>query len=165
MKRSSKMIIVSVVSLGLVSVVAARQFGGPGCGMGPDGMPGGWVSQKMAWKLDLNDAQRAQLDELRDQMFVGYKEMREQRPVQEEIEAVLGDKLDRTKALAMLDQRLQKVRDHAPETIDAFADFYDSLDAEQQAELGRMIERRLARGHRHWGGRHGGEGDRGDSRG
>lgn len=155
MKRSSKIVIGTVVTLGLVGVVTAKQFDGPGCGMGPGGMSGALVSQKMAWKLNLNDAQRAELDQLRKQVFANMNQMRQQRPSSDEIQAVMGEKLDQDKALKILDERLQRARDKAPEMIAAFGEFYDSLDAEQKAELGEMIERRIEQGLHHRGGKRG----------
>ena len=164
MKRSSKIVLVTVITLGVVGAVAARQYDGEGCGFGPGGEPGGWVAKKIAWRLDLNDSQQAELDVLRAQVVDNMKQMREQRPSSEEVQALLGETLDQDRALAMLDDKLQRARDNAPEMIAAFAGFYDALDADQKAELGEMIQRRLEQGPRHWGGHRGGRHDWGYDR-
>ena len=142
MKRSTKIVLVSVVSLGVVGAVAARQFDGPGCGGGP----GGWMAKKVAWELDLNEEQRDELDAFRWTLVDNIKTMREQRPDADEIQAVLGDQFDSEKALSMLDQRLQHVKERAPEVVSAFGEFYDSLDAEQKLQVAEAIEKRAERG-------------------
>ena len=156
MKRASKIVLVTVITLGVVGAVAARQYEGPGCGFGPGAEPGGWISKKIAWRLDLNENQRAELDELRERVLDNMQQMRAQRQDSEAIQALLGETLDQEKALVMFDDRLRRTREHAPEVIAAFAGFYDALDAEQKAELGEMIAQRLDKGARHWGGHRGG---------
>ena len=151
MKRSSKIVLVSVVSLGLVGVVAARQFDGMGCGV-----PGGWMSKKIAWELDLNDQQRTELDEFRWKMVDSIKDMRDQRPDAGEIQAVLGEQFNSDKAMSMLEQRLQRVQGRAPEMIAAFGEFYDSLDADQKVKLAEAVEKRVV----HGGWRHRGPADK-----
>ncbi len=157
MKRSTKIVLGSVVTLSLVGVVAAKQFNhdgfGPGCSYGEShggNFRGGWMSKRIAWKLDLNDAQELELDQLRASLFEGLDNMRDARLTTNQVQSVLNTEFDQAKAMQLLSQRLEQIEDKAPELISAFAGFYDSLEAEQQAELGEMIERRMERKGRHW---------------
>ena len=158
MKRSTKIITGSLVALGLVGVVAAKQFQdggyGPGCsfgsGRGVDSR-GGWVSRRIAWKLDLNEQQEVQLDDLKASLFEGLDSMRGERLTTDQLQSVLNTELDQRKAMQLLEKRLESIEQNAPALISAVAGFYDSLDASQQSELGEMIENRMAHKGRHWG--------------
>ena len=55
---------------------------------------------------------------------------------------VAGDKFDRTRAQSLLNEKLQAVQTGSPEVIAAMGDFYDSLNAEQQAQVREMMTKR-----------------------
>ena len=164
MKRSTKIVLGSLVTLSLVGMVAAKQLDhngdGPGCSFGSDhdgGSRGNWISKRIAWKLDLNEGQEAEFDELKMSLFKGLDGMRAKRLTSEQVQSVLDTQFDQAKAMQLLSQRLVMIEDNAPALISAFAGFYDSLDAAQQAELGGMIEHRMSHKEQHWGGRDKGE--------
>jgi periplasmic protein CpxP/Spy len=48
----------------------------------------------------------------------------------------------------MLDQKTQAIQGNAPQTINALADFYDSLNPEQQKQVREKLDKR---GHGWWG--------------
>jgi Spy/CpxP family protein refolding chaperone len=58
-----------------------------------------------------------------------------------------GERLDRTRAQAWVDEKTQVLRGDSPRTIGALADFYDSLRPDQQAKLRAWLDRR---GHDSW---------------
>jgi protein CpxP len=160
MKRSTKIVTGSLVALGLVGVIAAKQFQagehGPGCSFGSGhgyDSRGGWISRRIAGKLDLNEQQEVQLDDLKTSLFEGLDSLRAERLTADQLESVLNTEFDQVKAMQLLEQRLVLIEQNAPVLIGAVAEFYDSLDASQQSELGEMIEYRMAQRGRHWGGR------------
>ena len=154
MKRSTKIIVGSLVGLGLVGVVTAKQFDhGPGCSYGQGSgseYRGGWITKRIAWKLDLNEQQENELNDLKASVFKGLDSMRAERLTADQIQSILNTELDQVKAVQLLAQRLELVEQNAPALIAAFAEFYDGLDSAQQAEVSEMIEYRMSHKGRHW---------------
>ncbi len=103
-------------------------------------------------KLDLNDAQKQRLNVLGDKL-------REQRaslmgasqdPRADIRALVAGDKMDRTKAQALIEDKTSAIKTKSPELIAAAADFFDSLNPAQQQQIRDLMNRH--QGHRGWGG-------------
>ncbi len=95
-------------------------------------------------KLDLNDAQKQRLNVLGERL-------REQRASlmgaskdpRADIQAlVAGDKMDRTKAQALVDDKTSAIKTKSPELIAAAADFYDSLNPAQQQQIRDLMNRK-----------------------
>ena len=95
-------------------------------------------------KLDLNDTQKQRLNVLGDRL-------REQRaslmgaskdPRADVQALVAGDKLDRTKAQALVDDKMSAIKTKSPELIAAAADFYDSLNPAQQQQVRDLMNRK-----------------------
>ena len=59
---------------------------------------------------------------------------------------VSGDKFDRSRALALVQEKTGAVQLKSPEVINAAADFYDGLNPTQQAKVREFMAKR--RGHR-----------------
>ena len=55
---------------------------------------------------------------------------------------VAGEKFDRARALNLLDEKTRVVQVSSPEVINALADFYDSLNPTQQAEVREFMDKR-----------------------
>lgn len=111
----------------------------------------GKVVDRVSSKLDLNDAQKLKLNALADKMeaqrtaFVG----KAADPRAEMQAIVSGDKFDRARAQSLLEEKTRAVQANSPEVITALADFYDSLNAEQQQKVRELMQRRkgwMARG-------------------
>lgn len=68
-------------------------------------------------------------------------------------ELIKGDRFDRARAQALVDEKTAAARTAAPDVIAAMGDFYDSLKPEQQAKVRTFMERGPGRGmmggHRH----------------
>lgn len=109
----------------------------------------GKAIERITSKLDLNDAQQQKLGVLADELIVQRKAMRgDSADPRAEMKAlVAGDKFDRTRAQALLEQKTQVVQAGGPKVIAALADFYDSLNPEQQKQVRERLEKR----HRWWG--------------
>ncbi|MFN4352084.1 MAG: Spy/CpxP family protein refolding chaperone [Hylemonella sp.] len=110
----------------------------------------GKAVEKISDKLELNAGQKAKLEALADEMVASRKVMRgESGDVRTDLQALIaGDKFDRSKAQQMLDQKTQALQGSGPKVLAAFADFYDSLNPEQQKQVRERLERR---GHGWWG--------------
>jgi periplasmic protein CpxP/Spy len=61
-------------------------------------------------------------------------------------ELIAGPTFDRTKAGTLVDEKTAALRNGSPQVIAAMGDFYDSLNAEQQAKVREFLARRGGRG-------------------
>ena len=102
------------------------------------------MRDKVAEKLDLSTPQRQKLTVLVDQLLVVRKGVRGESadPRSEFSTLISGDTFDRTKAQGMLDEKTRALQADGPATITALADFYDSLDPQQQAKVREKLEPR-----------------------
>lgn len=100
-------------------------------------------------ELQLDDTQKQRLGTV-------FDKMREQRaalvgstgsPRAELSALVSGDRFDKARALALVDEKTNVMRSASPQTIDALAAFYDSLKPEQQQKLREFMNKR---GHGGW---------------
>ncbi len=95
-------------------------------------------------KLDLNDAQKQRLGvlaaKLQEQRVALVGKTTDPR---DELKAlVAGDKLDRARALALVDEKTGAIKSKGPDVIAAAADFYDSLNPAQQQQIRDLMNRR-----------------------
>jgi periplasmic protein CpxP/Spy len=104
----------------------------------------GKVIDKISSQLVLNDAQKQKLGVLADEMIASRTAFRgkDADPRAELKAMVAGDKFDRTRAQALLDQKTQVVQGSGPKMIAAMADFYDSLNPAQQKQVREKMEHR-----------------------
>jgi Spy/CpxP family protein refolding chaperone len=109
----------------------------------------GRMLDRAAKELQLDDAQKQRLG-------VVFDRMREQRnalvgstsdPRAELRALVVGERFDKARAQALVDEKTGALRSGSPQTIDALAEFYDSLKPEQQQKVRDFMERR---GHGRW---------------
>ena len=108
------------------------------------------VVDKVGRHLELDDAQKARLGALADQL-------REQRkavigaadPRAEIASLVAGPAFDRAKAQSFIEQKTAAIGAASPALISALGDFYDSLRPEQQVKLRELMNRG---GHHGWHG-------------
>jgi periplasmic protein CpxP/Spy len=98
-------------------------------------------------ELQLDDAQKQRLgvlfDKLRDQRnaLVGSTT----NPRAEMGTLIAGDKFDRTRAQALVEEKTGAIRGKSPEVIAAAADFYDTLKPEQQQKVREFLAQRRGR--------------------
>ena len=103
---------------------------------------------RAASKLDLDEAQKAKLAVLADQMqaqrkaFIGNTA-----DPRADLQALVsGPTFDRAKAAALIEGKVGAVQTQSPAVVAALADFYDSLKPEQQAKLREFMTQRRHRG-------------------
>lgn len=102
------------------------------------------VVSKITQKLELNAAQQQKLDGLANEIVAQRTAFRgESKDPRADMAALIqGDKFDRTRAQAMLDQKTQAIQGNAPKVLTALGDFYDSLTPEQQKEVRALQDHR-----------------------
>jgi protein CpxP len=99
-------------------------------------------------KLDLDEAQKAKLGVLADQMQAQRKAFIGNGPEpRAELQSLIaGPTFDRAKAATLIDAKVGAVQSQSPAVLAALADFYDSLKPEQQAKVREFMAQRRARG-------------------
>ena len=138
----------TTVLLGGLSACGRAHHGhGPLCADQVTEMRGKAI-ERVSDRLNLDAAQQQKLAVLADKLiaqrtaFIGQTAD----PRAEVRQLVAGDKFDRARALSLLDEKTRVVQVSSPEVINALADFYDSLNPTQQAEVREMMQKR-----RGWG--------------
>lgn len=104
----------------------------------------GKAIERMSDKLDLNEAQKQKLAVLADEMLAQRKALRAgmESPRAEMKNLIAGEKFDRTRAQSLLDEKTAAVQMAGPRVIAAMADFYDSLNPAQQAQVRERLDKR-----------------------
>ena len=104
----------------------------------------GKVVERITSKLDLNAEQQQKLNVLADKVQAQRTALIGQTPnPRAEFSAlVAGEKFDRARALNLLDEKTRVVQVSSPDVINAMADFYDSLNPTQQAEVRERMGQR-----------------------
>lgn len=110
----------------------------------------GKVIERVSDKLELNAAQQQKLAVLADELIAQRKAWRAQGgdPRAEIKGLIASEKFDRSAAQALLERKTQQVQGAGPRVIAAFADFYDSLNPQQQSQVRERLDKR---GHGGWG--------------
>lgn len=138
-----------IASLGAVALAAGLS----GCGRDHHG---GWSEEritemrgkaieKVSNKLSLNEAQKQKLGVLADEMLAQRKAFKgDTTDPRAALQALVsGNTFDREGALTLLTQKTQAVQGQGPKVVAAMADFYDSLNAEQQQTVrDKMAQRK-----------------------
>jgi Spy/CpxP family protein refolding chaperone len=104
----------------------------------------GKVIERVSDKLELNEAQKLKLGVLADEMIAQRKALRgDSADPRTEMKAlVAGEKFDRARAQTLLTQKTEVVQAGGPKVIAAMADFYDSLNPAQQAQVRERMDKR-----------------------
>ena len=107
------------------------------------------MMDRVSSRLDLDEAQKAKLGVVADQLRAGRQALRGTTDPRSEVQSlVAGNTFDRAKAKQLIDAKTSTVQSKSPELIAAFGDFYDSLKPEQQQKVRDFMQR----GRHGWGG-------------
>ena len=151
MKRSSKIIIASLMALGVSGAVLA--YGAHHhCKHASAEDRAATVNHHLSRKLDLNSEQEVHLQALTLRAAEIIEEVRNERDTRQQmIDELLSDEtFDQNMLLQKISEKTDLVNRNAPEMVALIGQFVDSLDSEQRAELNSMLsERRGLRGWRH----------------
>ncbi len=147
MKKSTKVIAIAVVALGVTTTVFA--FGAQhGWRMSPEDKAE-FMTGKISEKLELDATQQQNLQVLSATILDIMSDLRSGRGEHmETVQQLLSEPtLDQVKALEMIRQKTETVNAKAPEVIASIAGFLDSLDSEQKQQLREHMKNRMH--HRH----------------
>lgn len=101
---------------------------------------------RAAGHLNLDAAQKQRLQVLADTVQAQHRALRGGTDPRAEVQGlVAGASFDRAKALALLQDKTAAVQSQGPAVVNALADFWDGLNAEQQQKLRDMMNRRHER--------------------
>ena len=147
MKKSTKIIAITTLVIGLSSTAFA--FSSNGHWKLTAAEKAEFVNDRIANKLELTETQKIQLSSLTDDVLELAGEIKEAKNGHTVlVQQLLAEPtLDQSKALEMIHQTTQMINDKAPETIASLANFLDSLDADQKAELQGFIEKKMKHKH------------------
>lgn len=147
MKKSTKIIIAAITALGLSGGVFA--YGKHNSWKMTPEDKAEFVIERVTDKLELNEAQQANLKVLADDMIQLMTEVRAgHEEHKSRIQNLIAEPvLDQTKALQMIQDKTQQINDRAPAVLASLASFLDSLNGEQKAELQEFMGKRMH--HRH----------------
>ncbi len=141
----------ATIILGGVTACGTRQHG-PGGHMSAEDQAQfrGKMIERVGSRLELNDDQKKRLgtlaDKLQEQRVALVGKTTDPRA---EVQAlVAGDKFDKTRAQALVTEKTAALTTKSPEVIAAAADFYDSLNATQQAKVREFMQQRRGWGRR-----------------
>lgn len=145
-KRSLISLAGAGIALGGLTACGHRMHHGGGCADATSEQSAEWrgrMVERMAGKLDLNAEQKARLTVLADTMHAQRQAVRGSTDPRTDLQALIaGDRLDRSKAQALVQQKTDAVRAASPEVITALGDFYDSLNPAQQQQVRDFMQKR-----------------------
>lgn len=102
-----------------------------------------WVTNRIANKLDLNDAQKAKLEELKVEILTLRSDLRKGR--NEDFANLMSQatapELDQAKLQALFDTRKETLEKSAPTVIAKLAEFHKTLNPEQKEKLVEIMKK------------------------
>lgn len=144
MKKVTKIIIGAVTSLGLL--VGAGAYAGKNY---MKGMKGDFIIYKLEKELDLSTEQIEKLKDIQNYAKTKRAAHNHKETKAKAVEMLKSPSLDQTQVMSMIEEKMQTMRDSAPEMISKIAEFTDSLSDTQRAEMMEMIEQFSGRMNRH----------------
>lgn len=149
MKKSTKIIVISVLTLGVTTGVFA--YGAHSAWKMSPGKKAEYMTDMITENLELNTVQQENLAALSATVLDMMSEVRSGRGEHMElVQQILSEPtMDQTAALQMIQQKTQMINDKAPQVIASVAGFLDSLDNEQKQELREHMAERMSRHHKH----------------
>jgi periplasmic protein CpxP/Spy len=152
LKRTLAGVFGASVLLGGLSACSGRNHGWHGAGHGTDADRAQHHAKMIDYagkKLELNDAQKQRLTVLAAKLHEQRTALMgtTQNPRAELQALVAGDKLDKNRAQALIEEKTGALRSKSPEVLAAAADFFDNLNPAQQQQIRDLMTRR-----RGWGG-------------
>ena len=107
------------------------------------------VVDRIAGRLDLNEDTEGEAGRPGRQAAGAARRAEGQPDPREQVRAlVAGDKFDRAGAQALMSKTAAAIEARSPEVIAALADFYDSLNPQQQAKVREYLQHRRGWWHR-----------------
>ena len=132
MKKSVKLFVL-ISSIGLFST---------GCSRSPEKFADK-ITNKIANKLDLNDAQKDKLNKIKEPMLAEYKQRSNKRDEHKEVfrKMALSERLDKAEIKALMNKKRDKFEAKFDKYFPLIEDFHASLNPEQQETLVKLAEK------------------------
>jgi periplasmic protein CpxP/Spy len=110
-----------------------------------------WMVKKVTRELDLNDAQKAKLEDVKAEMLAARGQMESQHEMMynEALAQLPSERLDQAKLLQLFEQHQAKMTQLAPAVLAKLAEFHASLTPEQKAKAAEELKEFHDRHHRH----------------
>lgn len=107
-----------------------------------------WMAKKIASKLDLNDAQKAKLSRIKEEVLARMKNESagREKTGREAIALVKSDRLDAAAVNRIFDEREAAMKRLKPFIVEKIVEFHAMLTPEQRAKLADYMEKH----HRRW---------------
>ena len=136
MKTRNKIIIATVSSIVLICGISACAHH-----RSPEDRAD-YMVDKISDNLELTTPQITQLEQLKDELLASRQLMQAERNLvyAELNELISQPTLDQQRALKLVQDRTESIKQKAPQVIAALAEFYDSLNPEQQAAMRKKFE-------------------------
>ncbi len=146
MTKSKKIVVITLLAVGMTG--AAFAFGSQKhFGHSNIEDKKAVISYMMTRKLDLNEAQIENLNQLTDHVATLMQQAHQQRQAHHQLlDQLLSDQpLDQNLILEKITEKTDQLNKNAPEIVALLGVFVDSLDTEQKAELKSHIEQHHGR--------------------
>lgn len=142
MKTRTRYIVAILSAVGIAVAVAACGYQSRHHGQGDYAVR---HIEKLGKELDLNEAQTAKLNAVTETLRKNRETLRGKHDEARKTALALLDqpKLDRQRALGLVQQVTRDMNDLAPETIAVMGEFYDSLTPPQQQKLRSELKERM----------------------
>ncbi len=146
----NKMVKYIAAGVGVVTVIGGLAACGPWSHRNDPEDMAQYMIDKATKTLQLDAMQVTKLNAFKDQALKTRAEMHDKREQSRaQALALIGQPgFERAQALSMVSSHLQSMSEKAPALVNAFADFYDSLSAQQQQTLRTEISERMERHHK-----------------
>ncbi|MDH5228971.1 MAG: Spy/CpxP family protein refolding chaperone [Gammaproteobacteria bacterium] len=110
-----------------------------------------YMVKKASKKLDLNSNQVVNLEAFGQTLLNSFADhkAKKQEAMETVKQAFASERLDQASLVTLIQSHTREIENKAPQVIASFAQFYDSLDGEQQAKLREHLQEKMARHHRH----------------
>jgi len=144
MKKVTKIIIGTVASLGLL--IGAGAYAGKNY---MKSMKSDFMIYKLEKELDLSTQQVDRLKDIQRYAQRKHEAHDHQSGKAEIMEMLKSPTLDQSQVMNMIDEKMQSMRDNAPEMIGKIASFTDSLSDTQRTQMMEMIGQLSSKMDRH----------------
>jgi Spy/CpxP family protein refolding chaperone len=129
--------------LALVSILLSVPWIISGCGHRLHGERAEWMTEKIASKLELNEAQKQQLNSFKDELMDKKRELRASRSavVRELIAQLQSEKIDQEHLKGVIEKEETKLDAMVSTFVTRLAEFHSSLTPEQRTQLVEMVQK------------------------
>ncbi len=129
--------------LAVVSILLSGVWIISGCGHRSHGERAEWMTEKIASKLELNEAQKKQLNSFKDELMDKKQQLRASRStIEGELIAQLqSEKIDQEHLKEVIAKEEAKLDEMASTFVTQLTEFHDSLTPEQRIKLIEMVEK------------------------